>query len=109
MSLKHFEILLIREVYFQIQRSITHPVALKVLIAETNISAPTFIKYYKQLYGQTPAQHRIALTMKYADKQLVQGESVKNIAKELGYSTVQNFSRVYKLAKGYPPSKHVQT
>jgi AraC-like DNA-binding protein len=108
MSPKHYDMQLIKEVHYQITHSILVPLNLTMLISETNISAATFIKYYKEMYDKTPAQHRLQVMMQYAESQLKEGIPVKKVAYDLGYSTAQNFSRVFKKIVGHPPSKRVQ-
>jgi len=109
MPLTNYEKHLIKEVHYQITTHMPTPINLSLLIAETNISPTTFIKGYKSLFSKTPSQHRIEVMMQYSEKRLLEGAQVKQVAIELGYSTAQNFSRIFKKIKGHPPSKLVQT
>jgi AraC-like DNA-binding protein len=108
MSPKHYDMQLIREVHYQITHSIPLPINLALLISETNISPTTFIKYYRQMFNTTPALHRLELMMEYAEKRLKEGEPIKKVAHELGYTNTQNFSRVFKRVRKIPPSRSIQ-
>ena len=54
--------------------------------------------------GQSPVQWRIAHRMQEAQNQLLQNVSITKIAHNLGYPTVQAFSRQFSKEFGIPPA-----
>jgi|GEM_PF-995525 len=71
------------------------------------LSADHFTKCFKRSFGQSPQQYLIASRMRYAAAELLNAptKSVKQVSDEIGYSSVQTFSRAFKHFIGVSPAE----
>jgi AraC-like DNA-binding protein len=83
---------------------------LKVSVDEiartTGLSASHFIRLFKALYGQSPHQYALEITMRHAGALLQSELSVKEIAFSLGYTSPSSFSRAFQEFFQYNPSEY---
>lgn len=105
MTFTAYEIRILNEVFEQISASVPAPLDTNEIISKYRLSARTFVRAYKKLFGKTPAQHHHEVTMLYAKELIKEGMQIKSVARELGYNDIANFSRKFKKVIGYPPSK----
>ena len=99
MTLNYFEAHLLKEAYCCIQYMLPFPIDLNLLISESNIPSSRFNLGYKQLFGQTPAQHRATAIVRYTNMRLKKGAAMKTIANELGYKRTYYFAKTYEKMK----------
>ena len=77
-----------------------HELSIKCAINENKLQ-----KGFKKLFGKTVFEHLTELRMERADKLLrCSDDSVTNIAYEVGYKNVSNFSTAFKRFYGYSPA-----
>jgi len=110
MIFSEYEVKALNEVFDRISNSAPQRLDLDVLIGKYGvISARTFTRAYKELFGKSPLQHQQETMMLYAKQRMREGEQVKVIAFELGYNDVANFSKRFKKVIGYAPSRIKRT
>jgi AraC-like DNA-binding protein len=69
---------------------------LKSLASQFGMSESTFRRQFKKRYGVTMSAFFISSKMEYARQLLDQNHSVSNVAKLVGYQSVEKFSKMYK-------------
>lgn len=82
----------------------------KELAAELNISVSTLTRMFKKHYNTTPASYALQAKMLSARTHLVHSDmSVSQIASNLGFNSVEHFSRIFKKHNGLSPMKYRNT
>lgn len=71
---------------------------------DKGISMRYLQKRFKLLYGITPKEYSMQITMDRAYTQISQGKLVKEVARDMGYSDMYAFSRQFKKHFGFSPS-----
>lgn len=70
-------------------------------------SAPHLHRLFQKRFGRSPIQHLIFLRMQRAKYLLVYTTwSIEQIAEQLGYNDVFNFSKRFKKSIGFPPGQY---
>ncbi len=77
------------------------------LAAMAGMSTVYFRKLFREVYGQAPMEYLKDLKIKKA-RRMLQGDygSIADIAMQLGYSNIYDFSRDFKKHTGVAPSKY---
>jgi AraC-like DNA-binding protein len=94
------------------ERIVAKPEALdlKSLAADARLSETHFRKLFRETHGESPREMRTrALMQKAAELVLHSNWSVTQIAYQLGFSTVHNFSRAFKREIGISPQGYRRT
>lgn len=65
-----------------------------------------FVRVFRDAFGVTPHQYRLARRMERAQSLLLQGESVTETCFAVGYQSVGSFSSAFLRHVGHPPSQH---
>lgn len=104
MTLTQHERQIISEIFLLITTSMDTYVDIAAIIAQYPIAPATVIRAYKKTFAKTPANHRRQILMSYAKGRIQQGIQIKNVANELGYKSLANFSRTFKKVFSQPPS-----
>lgn len=83
------------------------PVSLESIMAELGITRFYLIHVFKRFSGYTPKQYLIRRRVGEAQSLLVNTEmDVTTIAGVVGYESVNNFHRVFKMVVGIPPTQY---
>ncbi len=81
-------------------------ISLAKLSKNMYLSSAYISKIFKEETGDSPINYLIHLRLSQAKKLLQSGQnSVKSVAKEVGYEDVYHFSKLFKKHHGYPPSQ----
>jgi AraC-type DNA-binding domain-containing proteins len=75
-----------------------------VIANELDISYTYFSKLFKEQTGKTFSEYLMQERMQEAEHQLCAGRRVGDVAKTLGYQSIQNFSRAFFKHFGYRPN-----
>lgn len=80
------------------------PLALKALAADARLSVSHFRKLFRETHGESPRDMQTRARMqKAAELVLHSSWSITEIAHQLGFSTVHNFSRAFRREIGVSP------
>lgn len=72
----------------------------------THVSVSNLKKYFKSYFSKSVHQYLLGVKMEEAGRRINDtGESLKNIAFNLGFKSEQNFSAAFKNFYGYPPGQ----
>lgn len=83
------------------------PWTVESLGREAGISRSGFAEKFKAQTGQTPSDFLLNLRMRFAEKMLRErSQSLKEIARRIGYQSASAFSTAFKRWSGSPPSVH---
>lgn len=83
------------------------PINLESIMAASGISRFYLIHLFKKFSGYTPKQYLIRRRVGEAQSLLVNTDmDVTTIAGEVGYESVNNFHRVFKMVVGIPPTQY---
>jgi transcriptional regulator GlxA family with amidase domain len=84
-------------------------VRVEQLAEDANMSVSSFHHHFKVIAGSSPLQYLKRLRLLKAQMLLNQGHiNVTQIALEVGYKSIHQFSRDYKRYFGAPPTKDKQ-
>lgn len=75
------------------------------LAKQANLSLAHFTRLFAITYGQSPAKYRSDLRLQHARVLLEHGASVASAARQLGYSSVPTFARLFRQKFGVSPQK----
>ncbi|SMP80122.1 AraC family transcriptional regulator [Noviherbaspirillum suwonense] len=75
------------------------------LAAEASMSRSKFAKKFHDLVGISPAAYIAEWRLVLAENLLRQGQSVKSVARAVGYGTPQSFARVFMERRGKTPKQ----
>jgi len=90
----------------QLHLQLDQEVRVEQLAEDANMSVSSFHHHFKAIAGSSPLQYLKRLRLLKAQMLLNQGfKSVGQIALEVGYKSVHQFSRDYKRYFGLPPTK----
>ncbi|MFD0712715.1 AraC family transcriptional regulator [Paenibacillus sp. GCM10027626] len=86
---------------------IAHDLTLDELAALANMSKYYLCRLFKKAYGMTPIQYHVSIRLEKA-KQMIQftGQSLTQIADELGFQSIHAFSRTFRNWEGQSPSAY---
>jgi AraC-like DNA-binding protein/quercetin dioxygenase-like cupin family protein len=88
-----------------IEKSPGEPVSVPALAARTGLSVPRFKARFKQEIGVPPGEYVLRVRIEEARRRLMKGTgSITDIAYDLGFSSSQYFSTVFKRFTGCVPS-----
>ncbi len=77
------------------------------LATRFHLSPSHFRKLYRETHGQSPRiTHRVARIQKACEQLIYTNRSVSQIAFDLGFSTVHNFSRAFREVVGISPTQY---
>ena len=79
---------------------------IKAMASDFGTSASNLGHQFKKSTGQTLSQFIEEWKMQKAKEKLQKGESVSNVAKELGYLTTPAFTEAFKKYMGITPSRY---
>ena len=82
--------------------------SLDPLIREAGLSRSSFFRKWALYYRESPHEYVMARRLERAARLLAEGQSVKEVARELGFSSAFHLSRSFKQRYGVPPSRHAQ-
>lgn len=77
------------------------------IACEYGIALSTLTAGFKYLFGDTIYQHRLIVSMEYANAMIEEGKRIKDLQIELGYKTSGNFARAFRKVFGNQPT-HIQ-
>ena len=81
-------------------------VPLGKLAREMGISVDHFIRRFKQRFGMSPKEYRVAAKMRHAARLLRSSDqAIKSIAFELGFADANSFTRAFRKHLGFPPTE----
>jgi len=86
----------------------TKPITLNEVARAALLSKYHVIRLYKMLFGTTPYQHILQLRLEKSQQLLLQGQTPTEVAHALHFTDRRAFSKAFRRAFGYPPSKHGQ-
>jgi len=90
----------------QLHQQLDQEVRVEQLAEDANMSVSSFHHHFKNIAGSSPLQYLKRLRLLKAQMLLNQGHlNVSQIALEVGYKSVHQFSRDYKRYFGSPPTK----
>lgn len=89
------------------EKSIDQKLTIDDLVQVANLHPIYLIRYFKMSFGTTPIAYFNRLKIERAKALLsIKGESIKNIAAALGYSTPYYFSTTFKKQTGFTPTEY---
>ncbi|RBP85165.1 AraC family transcriptional regulator [Marinomonas rhizomae] len=93
----------------QLHQQLNQEVRVEQLAEDANMSVSSFHHHFKAIAGSSPLQYLKRLRLLKAQMLLNQGHiNVTQIALEVGYKSIHQFSRDYKRYFGAPPTKDKQ-
>ena len=96
----------LKTVLAYIDENIQRDITVKELADTVHMSEKYFITYFKEIIGNTPFAYITSIKMKKAYEYIsADGYSVKHTAELLGYSDQYVFSKAFKRAYGFSPSR----
>ncbi len=81
------------------------PLDVRALSQLAHMSESAFYEHFKRVTSLTPLQYQKALRLQEARKLLLDGLSVAQVAREVGYASLSQFAREYRRFFGAPPSR----
>ncbi|MDW8480408.1 MAG: AraC family transcriptional regulator [Meiothermus sp.] len=81
------------------------PLDVRALARLAHMSESAFYEHFKRVTSLTPLQYQKALRLQEARKLLLDGLSVVQVAREVGYASLSQFTREYRRFFGAPPSR----
>ena len=100
------EVEIVRKVRALIEEDLSHPYHARALSRIAGINVYTLNRIFRIYSGTQINRFRHACRMAKAMELLVHADlSIKEIAFELGYKALSNFSESFKRHFGYPPSQ----
>ncbi|MGL4766638.1 MAG: AraC family transcriptional regulator [Formosimonas sp.] len=99
---------LIRAAEF-IDAQYANPVRLTDVCVAANLSAAHLVRAFKTQYGMTPHAYLINRRINHAQKQLKQGDSIAQVAHQLGFADQAHFQRRFKRATAATPEQYRTT
>lgn len=90
------------------ENKVHHSELISKIYTELGISSSSAIRVFQKLYGMNPSEYFYRLKLKEAKKLLQNPElSVKEVAMHLGYKSVEEFCKQFKLwSSGHTPNKY---
>lgn len=89
-----------------IQKNMDKKISVKDMARSMRYNEKYFIELFKNHFGTTPAKYVKTARLENAKRELLYtNRSVSYIANQIGYSTVQKFSRDFKAYSGFTPSE----
>lgn len=79
-------------------------IRLEDIAQHCHVSVSTLSHRYREICGESPMHTHNNMRMDHAQQLLLLGESVSNIADQLGYSDVYHFSKAFKKHEGVSPT-----
>jgi methylphosphotriester-DNA--protein-cysteine methyltransferase len=104
MTFTEHEIEIILEIHNQLIKDVKGKNPVSRLVSNLKMSESTARRGFKFIFKKTINQYRIELAMAYAKQLLEQGEQIKVVKIELGYSYKSKFNQHFKKIHGYNPS-----
>ena len=81
-------------------------IELEKIAAAAFMSRFHYIRIFQQVYGRTPRQYLKDLRIEKAKELLKKGNPVSQTCFDVGYSSIQTFSRIFKQGTGYSPGAY---
>lgn len=95
----------VNEVTSFIQKNIDKKLSIGEIAKSTKYNEKYFIELFKNNFGTTPAKYVKTMRLENAKRNLLYtSHSISYIANQIGYSTVQKFSRDFKEYTGFTPT-----
>ena len=85
------------------------PWSIEQLADSAAMSRTQFMTTFRRLVGVTPMAYLVAWRLTLARRHLKAGHSVKTVARRVGFSSAEGFSRSFSRAFGYPPAAIKET
>lgn len=105
MKFTEHELEIILEIHDRLANDFKGRIPVSRLVANHNMSLSTASRGFKFIYKKTINQYRIELAMQHAMQLLQQGEQIKAVKIELGYSHKSKFNKLFKKVHGCNPSE----
>lgn len=81
-----------------------HPWTLETLALKAGMSRTSFVRHFGQTVGSTPAAFLTRLRILKSKARLRRGETVKSVARSMGYASHAAFTRTFARIEGTSPS-----
>ena len=94
----------LRRVFEHMAANLTHDVGLDELVQITGLSRAQFFRAFHRSTGNTPARHMQQLRMRYAGTLLLQGRTVSDVARTVGYGGANHFAAAFRRVNGASPT-----
>lgn len=94
----------VRRVENYIRAAYMHPLRVEQIAAELNLDRRYLSRLFKEKTGQTIQEFLIGIRMEEATALLLQGCTVADTARLVGYEDIANFSKMFKRHFGQSPS-----
>ncbi len=96
-----------QKIKFFIEQSVSRSLSLQELEELTHLSQAHIFRIFRNAYNTSPLQYHAFVRVQKA-KSMIRNTnmSITEIAENLGFSSVQDFCRVFKKVDGYPPSTY---
>ena len=75
------------------------------LAQEAGMSRARFANHFKEKVGLAPITYLTELRINLAMQQIQQGKPIKNLHRELGYTSASSFTRVFQQKNGVSPKE----
>ena len=98
----------LRHVTDYIEAHLIKDMSLSDLALQAGLSKFHFSRLFKQTIGLTPHKYVVRRRIEHAARQLKQGQSITQVAHQLGFSDQSHFTRVFKQIKGSTPRQFIQ-
>ena len=95
------------KIKFFIEQCVSRSLSLKELKELTHLSQAHIFRIFRDAYGTSPFQYHAFVRVQKA-KLMIRNTnmSITEIAENLGFSSIQDFCRVFKRVDGFPPSTY---
>ncbi len=91
-----------------VHRQPGHPWTLETLAQKAGMSRTSFVRHFGRTVGTTPAAFLTCLRIHAAKARLRRGETVKSVARSMGYTSHAAFTRTFARIEGTSPSGWLQ-
>ncbi|OTG85479.1 hypothetical protein B9T31_11830 [Acinetobacter sp. ANC 4558] len=81
--------------------------SIEVWADRVGVSSRTLIRYFKKETGLSFTQWRQQIYIGASIKMLLEGKNIDEISRQLGYSTPNSFSAMFKRKMGSPPTQFI--
>ncbi|MEM9807346.1 MAG: AraC family transcriptional regulator [Cyanobacteria bacterium P01_D01_bin.56] len=92
-----------------IEAHLTEDISLSELSLQAGLSKFHFSRLFKQSIGLTPHKYLVKRRIERATQWLKQGQSISQVAYQLGFSDQSHFTRTFKQVKGKTPRQYLKS
>jgi AraC-like DNA-binding protein len=102
-SLSNHHYAYIRQSKAFMEKCYAEKIELGKIAAAAFMSRFHYIRMFQQVYGRTPRQYLKDLRIEKAKELLKKGNSVSQVCFDVGYNSLQTFSKIFKQGTGHSP------